>query len=298
MLDLQDIRRDPLTYLAWGLGLAWFWGVAASFLAVIVLGGGDTAGFGARMYAPLAVVPAILLGVLALRCYRACTRFGRAILLTVIGTVVWAAADLYYTLVEVEQIPSIADLGYLAGPLLWGLAIVQLWRAAGIDWRDAYSFTWFLAFVVGVLAVLALPTAHVLGIPLGANLLHLGEVERGEAVLSLTYLVIDALLLHTAFVLWRRSFGFAPYRRITAASVLLCAADLLYAHRIASDTYDFAADPSDLLYFGAIGMLLLAIASFELHARAEHRRRNELLELARGRQAQRAATAVAGSGPA
>jgi hypothetical protein len=248
--------------------------VAASFALVNASSDAPGAGFAADLYAPLAIAPTLLLGTLALRCYGLRTHFGRAILLATAGTVVWALADLYYTVDDVMQFASLADFGYVLGPALWGAALVVLWRAAGVTVRAALAqHGWFLLATAAVLIALAIPA--------GGDMLRLHEVNTADAALSIAYLVVDALLLFGAYVLHRGSFGFAPYRLVVLASATLCAADLLYTDRFVQGTYDPAADPSDLLYAAAIGLLMFALASFAAQGRAEHRRRSALLRMVR-----------------
>lgn len=283
-----------LGILARVLAVAWCTVVALSFaLTNIGVDGVDTA---AELYAPLSLVPMLLIGVLAVRTYGIATRFGRAALCVMGGAVLWDLGDLYYTIenscerwgllgcdtVKEPAYASLADAGYLLALVVWGLACVQLWRAVGIGRRDIIAFWWVPASTFTLMALLASPTfVHIGPVPIGFDIADLSADRTAGSVMAIAYFVADAILLAAAIVLWRRSYGFRPYRLAVRASATLFVADVVYEARVAAGAYSPQADIADAFYALSIAFLMFALLAFERAGRAERVQREAALAYAR-----------------
>ncbi|MBC7462504.1 MAG: hypothetical protein H7287_14195, partial [Thermoleophilia bacterium] len=249
---------------------------AASFLAKAFGVGGFA--WPREYYAALSIAPMVCAGTAAISCYGLASRLGRASLALMAGSFVWALGGLYFAVTHPSSYPSLADVGYLFGPLCWSIAGLHMWRAVGVRRADAVGMAWIPALASLLGAWFVLPTfAHVFGVPIGADLLIGADYGGLQITFTLAYLVLDVAILSTAAILWRRSMGFLPFRILVVGSLVLFAADITYNARIASGSYRPNGDVADAIYALSILALLGTLHALAHAGMLERDRRRELL---------------------
>jgi hypothetical protein len=229
----------------------------------------------AELYSPLGIPAVLVMGVCAARTYGVQTRFGKAVLFAMLGSIAWSLGDLVYDWnVRCDQLavfaceassvpayPSLPDVGYLAGPVLWAVSIVCLWRALGIDTHDLWEMWWVPVCATALVVFVAALTV--------------------AEPFAIVYLIADSALLTGAIILWSRSLGFAPFRYAAAAAMVFFVADLTYNARVGAGSYRTPTDISDMLYATAQALLLMALWAFDNAGANEVRARARSLHRAR-----------------
>src|SRR5690606_8571936 len=138
---------DLLVRAAYAVAIGWTVVVIGSFTRYYLDPDGALAGGAAGLYSALALLPIILFGALGVHTYGLRTRFGRAILFATLGSLVWQSTHAIYGLAGSDGYGEAAQVGYLLAPLLWGLGLLLLLRAAGITLGHARSYLWMLAAI-------------------------------------------------------------------------------------------------------------------------------------------------------
>ena len=186
------------------------------------------------------------------------------------GVLAWTFGEIYYTAVLWDEssppIPSPADLGYLAFPLLTFVGLIRLVRG-----RAKFSPTLLVDGVATALAVAALSAAIVFQTVLehatGDDLASVTPRSPTRSPISCSSRSRVGTLASTG---WRvdRTWGL-----LTGGILLFWFADSMYLVRTAAGTYE-AGGWFDAGWWS--GLLLIALAAWQPRPRAPHPRRHRL----------------------